>query len=243
MQVLALRRRSGSAGSPAGAPCRRSGRAGSASGGRRGESARALSRPGRPPPRAGVLPGARPVRFATRKMCVSTAIVGSPKAVLSTTLAVLRPTPGQCLERGPVPRHLAAVPVEQDPAGAEDVPCLGVEQADGPDVLLQPGLAERQDRRRRAGHREQAGRRLVHADVRGLGGQDHGDEQFEGSRGRPVRWSVADWPAAGAGTGPCVAAGVTCHRSDCAAQNQSWRSAIRAPASRNSAPAGRAAYQ
>ncbi|ODT90147.1 MAG: hypothetical protein ABS82_16995 [Rhodanobacter sp. SCN 67-45] len=40
------------------------------------------------------LPGASPVRLATRKMCVSTAMVGSPKAVLSTTLAVLRPTPG-----------------------------------------------------------------------------------------------------------------------------------------------------
>ena len=35
-----------------------------------------------------------PVRLATRKMWVSTAMVGSPKAVLSTTLAVLRPTPG-----------------------------------------------------------------------------------------------------------------------------------------------------
>src|SRR5690606_13433905 len=39
-------------------------------------------------------PGARPVRLETRKMWVSTAMVGSPKAVLSTTLAVLRPTPG-----------------------------------------------------------------------------------------------------------------------------------------------------
>ena len=43
---------------------------------------------------SGVFPGARPVRFETRKMCVSTAIVGSPKATLSTTFAVLRPTPG-----------------------------------------------------------------------------------------------------------------------------------------------------
>ena len=42
-----------------------------------------------------VLPGARPVRLATRKMCVSTAISGSPKAVLSTTLAVFLPTPGR----------------------------------------------------------------------------------------------------------------------------------------------------
>src|SRR5207244_1694269 len=35
-----------------------------------------------------------PVRLATRKICVSTAMVGSPNATFSTTLAVLRPTPG-----------------------------------------------------------------------------------------------------------------------------------------------------
>ena len=40
------------------------------------------------------LPGAMPVRFATRKMWVSTAMVGSPNAVFRITLAVLRPTPG-----------------------------------------------------------------------------------------------------------------------------------------------------
>ena len=40
------------------------------------------------------LPGARPVRLETRKIWVSTAMVGSPNATFSTTLAVLRPTPG-----------------------------------------------------------------------------------------------------------------------------------------------------
>ena len=39
-------------------------------------------------------PGASPVRFATRKICVSTAIVIWLKAVFKTTFAVLRPTPG-----------------------------------------------------------------------------------------------------------------------------------------------------
>src|ERR1700728_1077926 len=43
---------------------------------------------------SGVLPTASPVRLPTRKMWVSTAMVGSPKATLSTTFAVLRPTPG-----------------------------------------------------------------------------------------------------------------------------------------------------
>ena len=36
-----------------------------------------------------------PVRLATRKMWVSTAIAGSRNQVLSTTFAVLRPTPGR----------------------------------------------------------------------------------------------------------------------------------------------------
>ena len=43
---------------------------------------------------SGVFPGASPVRLATLKMWVSTAMVGSPNAVLRITLAVLRPTPG-----------------------------------------------------------------------------------------------------------------------------------------------------
>ena len=43
---------------------------------------------------SGVAPRAKGMRFATRKTCVSTAMTGSPKAMLSTTLAVLRPTPG-----------------------------------------------------------------------------------------------------------------------------------------------------
>ncbi len=43
---------------------------------------------------SGFAPRAMPVRLATLKMCVSTATVGSPNATLSTTLAVLRPTPG-----------------------------------------------------------------------------------------------------------------------------------------------------
>jgi hypothetical protein len=39
-------------------------------------------------------PLANPVRFATLKTCVSTAMVGSPKASFNTTFAVFLPTPG-----------------------------------------------------------------------------------------------------------------------------------------------------
>ena len=40
-------------------------------------------------------PTAKPVRLPTRKIWVSTAMVGCPKAVFNTTFAVLRPTPGK----------------------------------------------------------------------------------------------------------------------------------------------------
>ena len=56
---------------------------------------------------SGSLPGAIPVRLPTRKTCVSTAIVSFPNATLSTTLAVLRPTPGSASsasrDRGTLP--------------------------------------------------------------------------------------------------------------------------------------------
>ena len=62
------------------------------------ERAGARSSRASPPPHRRSLPGARPVRLQTRKTCVSTANVSSPKAVLSTTFAVLRPTPGSACE-------------------------------------------------------------------------------------------------------------------------------------------------
>ena len=58
-------------------------------------------------------PGARPVRLETRKICVSTAMVGSPKATFSTTLAVLRPTPAG-LQRLAVPGTSAAMLLDQN---------------------------------------------------------------------------------------------------------------------------------
>ena len=93
----------------------------------------------------------------------------------------LPPHARQRLEGLPVAGHLAAVLVEEGPAGAQDVPGLRVEQADRPDVLLQPGLAEGQDGRRRVRDPEQAGRGLVDAHVGGLGGQDHRDQQLKGA--------------------------------------------------------------
>ena len=55
-----------------------------------------------------VLPGANPVRFETRKTCVSTAIVGLSNPSFNTTLAVFRPTPGSCSNSSRVPGILPA---------------------------------------------------------------------------------------------------------------------------------------
>ena len=59
--------------------------------------------------------------------------VGSPKAMLSTTLAVLRPTPGSASSASRVARHLAAVLVDQLARQRDDVLGLG---AKSPIVLI-----------------------------------------------------------------------------------------------------------
>ena len=107
-------------------------------------------------------------------------MVGSPKATLSTTLAVFRPTPGQRLQRFAVARHLAAVALDQCPAQRDDVLRLGVEQADRLDALAQALFAQRQHLRRRVGLGEQRLGRLVDADVGRLRRQHHRDQQRVG---------------------------------------------------------------
>ena len=81
-------------------------------------------------------------------MCVSTAIVGSPKIVFRTTFAVLRPTPGQCFERLARARHLTAMNVGNRRRRRDHVLRLRVPQADGADVFRQ--VPRRRARRWRA---------------------------------------------------------------------------------------------
>src|ERR1700689_462611 len=78
---------------------------------------------------SGVLPTARPVRLPTRKMWVSTAMVGSPKATLSTTFAVLR--------------DFAAGFGDELPRQRDDVFRLGTIEPDGLDQVTHARLAER----------------------------------------------------------------------------------------------------
>ena len=130
------------AGTSARARRTRSGRAGSASG------ARALELVGhelhracaRPPPASS--PGASPVRFATRKMCVSTAIVGCPNATFSTTFAVLRPTPGSVSSASRSAGTLPPCSRSRISRQRDDVLRLVAEEADRLDVRDQAVDAE-----------------------------------------------------------------------------------------------------
>ena len=112
-------------------------RAGSASGGRR-SGIFGTTRIRRFSTASTVLPGAIPVRLATRKIWVSTAIVGWPKAVFRTTLAVLCPTlatPRKCWSAGTSLRR------DRGCAGLQVLMmffALDCCKGHGPDIRLQP---------------------------------------------------------------------------------------------------------
>ena len=150
-------------------PGRRSGRAGSASGGRRRRNARG-TRASRPcSTSSGLRPGARPVRLATRKMCVShRQWWARPKATLSTHVGRLAADAGQRLQGLAASGHLAAVLLHQDAAGLQQVARLGAEQADGADGLGDTIKAEFDHGLGRGGQRKQGACGLVDADVGGL---------------------------------------------------------------------------
>ena len=125
------------------------------------------------------MPTASPVRLPTRKMWVSTAMVGSPKAMLSTTFAVLRPTPGKRFQRLAVVRHLAAVFLDELLRQPDHILGLGAKKPDGLDQIAHLGFAEFRHLLRRIGEREQSRRRLVDAGVGRLRRQHDGDQQRE----------------------------------------------------------------
>ena len=102
-----------------------------------------------------VLPGANPVRLATRNTCVSTAIVGSPNATLSTTLARLAVRPpatprAASRSRGTWPSWRAGADAARLRSGAW--PWCG--QADAAGWLAQRCFAHRKHRLRRRRQRE-----------------------------------------------------------------------------------------
>ena len=122
----------------------------------------------------------QPKRRASRPKWVSTVMPGMPKALPSTTLAVLRPTPGSVDEVLEAGRYLAAVPLDQRGAELEQGLGLGAEEAERADDLLEVVALG-------PGHRggvgvggEQRGADGVDPLVGGLGAQHGDDEELEG---------------------------------------------------------------
>ncbi len=89
---------------------------------------------------SGVLPVVRPRRLASRLTCVSTTMPSAiPKAVPSTTLAVLRPTPLRRRQGLQVPGDLAAVAARRPAGHRQQVAGLGPEKTGRADQRLELG--------------------------------------------------------------------------------------------------------
>jgi hypothetical protein len=86
-----------------------------------------------------------------------------------------------------VARDFAAEAVDQSLAERDDVFRLGVEQADGLDRLAELFLAEADHLPRSRDPLEQRPRRDVDARIRGLSGQNDGDEQLVSAAGFELR--------------------------------------------------------
>ena len=150
---------------------------------------------------------------------------GMPKALPSTTLAVLRPTPGRVDQVVEPARHLAVVPLDEGGAQLEQRLGLGAEEPErADDPLERLAVGGRHRARVRVG-REQRRADRVDPLVGGLRAEHGDDEQLEGvvevelaasrrgrSRRAPGRSCVHDGPGrcgsrsrAGAARGKCTA--------------------------------------
>ncbi len=87
--------------------------------------------------------------------------------------------PGQGLQRVAVAWHLAAVLLENQPAGLDDVFGLAAIEANGLDVGDEAVDAERENGLGRAGHRVELAGGGVDADIGRLCREDDGDQQLE----------------------------------------------------------------
>ena len=121
-------------------------------------------------------------RRTSRPKCVSTVMPGTPKALPSTTLAVLRPKPGSVTSSSSRFGHLAVEALDQHLAELDERRGLVAEEAGGLDQLFELGIdRRRRSRPRVAVAREQGRRHLVDALVGALCGQDRGYRQLERS--------------------------------------------------------------
>ena len=130
----------------------------------------------------------QPNRRDSRPKCVSTVIPGMPNALPSTTLAVLRPTPGQRDQVVEPARHLAAEPLDERRAEPDRAFRLGPEEPGRLDQLLELGPVGRGVVGRVAVAGEQRRRHLVDPHVGGLRRQHRRDQQL--AAGREVELAV-----------------------------------------------------
>ena len=90
---------------------------------------------------------------------------GFAKCGIEYDIGGFAPHARECLQRFSLSRHFSVVLVEQDAASLDDIGCLGVEQANGANVIAQRVLAHVENGLWRIGHGVQAPGRPVHADV------------------------------------------------------------------------------
>ena len=122
--------------------------------------------------------------------------------MLSTTFAVLRPTPGKRLQQRAVARHRAAMLGDQLFRQRDHVLRLVAVEPDGLDQVAHLRFAKLHHLFRRVGRGEQSRRRLVDAGIGRLRRQHHRDQQRERIDVLPVRPSAPDRPTGNAGTLP-----------------------------------------
>ena len=130
----------------------------------------------------------QPKRRTSRPKWVSTVMPGTPKALPSTTLAVLRPTPGSVTSSAIVLRHLAAEPLGERRAQLDQGVGLGPEEAGRLDHLLELGPVGGGVRGGVGIAREDQRRDQIDPLVGALGRQDGGHQQLE--RGGEVELDV-----------------------------------------------------
>ena len=110
---------------------------------------------------------------------MSTQMPGLLNPWVTTRLAVLRPTPFSVRSASMLARHLAAEPLDEIPADAEDDARLGAVEADGEDGALDLRAVEPEHRLGRVGEGEEARRRRAGRLVLGAEREQAGDEHLE----------------------------------------------------------------
>ncbi len=103
-----------------------------------------------------------------------------PEPAIEHDIGSLAPHAGELHQRFARIGHLTAMFIDEDLAERDHVLGLGVEQADGLDVLLQAVFTEIEHLLRRLHLGEQRAGRLVHADIGRLRAQCHSNEQLIG---------------------------------------------------------------